>query len=43
MRSGAATVAEYLAGLPEARRADVARVRELVRANLPPGYVEAMN
>ncbi len=42
MRSGAATVAEYLDGLPEGRRAQVAAVRELVRANLPAGYVEAM-
>jgi hypothetical protein len=42
MQSDAATAAEYLEGLPEARRAAVAAVAELVRANLPAGYDEAM-
>ena len=40
MTSLARTVDEYLAGLPEDRRAAVARVREVVNANLPPGYEE---
>ena len=42
-RSGAATVDDYLAELPEDRRAVVSAVRDLVRANLPDGYREAMN
>lgn len=43
MRSEAATVARYLAGLPPDRRAALRAVREVVLANLPPGYEEAMN
>lgn len=43
MQSSAASVAEYLDDLPAERRAEIARVRDLVRANLPEGYVEAMN
>ena len=42
MQSDAATVAEYLDALPEDRRDDVGRVLGLVRASLPPGYVEVM-
>ncbi|HEV7589516.1 MAG TPA: DUF1801 domain-containing protein [Longimicrobium sp.] len=42
-RSGAATVEEYLAELPENRRAAIAEVREVVLRNLPAGYVETMN
>jgi hypothetical protein len=42
MKSDAATVEEYLAGLPEDRRAAVAAVRDAVNANLPDGYVETM-
>jgi hypothetical protein len=42
-RSAATTVEAYLAELPEDRRAVVATVRDLVRANLPEGYAEAMN
>lgn len=42
MRSDAATVEEYLAGLPEDRRAAIAAVRGVVRANLPDGYQEVM-
>jgi hypothetical protein len=42
MRSDAATVDEYLAELPEDRRAIVEAVRALVLANLPPGYDETM-
>ena len=42
-KSKAATVEEYLAGLPEERRAAVSRVREVILDNLPEGYVEALN
>ena len=42
VQSSAATVDEYLAALPEDRRGDLARVRDLVRANLPAGYEEGM-
>lgn len=40
--STAATPAQYLEQLPAQRRVVVAAVRDLVNANLPPGYVEAM-
>lgn len=40
--SSATTVEAYLAALPEERRAVVARVRDVVREHLPPGYEEAM-
>ena len=33
---------EYVAGLPDGRREAIAAVREVVRANLPPGYVEGI-
>jgi len=39
----AATVDEYLAELPEARRAIVSKVRDVVRRNLPKGYSETTN
>jgi uncharacterized protein YdhG (YjbR/CyaY superfamily) len=42
-RSQAATVDAYLAELPPERRAVVARLRDLVLANLPAGYEETMN
>jgi Domain of unknown function (DU1801) len=42
-QSQATTVDEYLAELPEDRRAVVAAVRSLVLKNLPPGYREGMN
>lgn len=42
-RSNAATVDEYIAELPAERRAVVSAVRDLVRRNLPSGYVETMN
>jgi hypothetical protein len=42
-KSSAATVDEYLASLPEDRRATLSEVREVVLRNLPAGYVEAMN
>lgn len=42
MRSEADTVDEYLAELPEERRAAVEAVRQVIRENLPEGYEEAM-
>ena len=42
MQSAAATVAEYLAALPDERRAAIAAVRQLVLDNLDPAYQEAM-
>ena len=42
-KSDAATVEEYLAGLPEERREVVSRVREVILRNLPRGYRESMN
>lgn len=42
-RSAAATVEAYLAELPPERRAVIASVRDLVNANLPPGYLETMS
>jgi hypothetical protein len=42
-KSKAATVEEYLAELPEDRRAAIAEVRDVVLRNLPAGYVETMN
>ena len=43
MQSDAATVTEYLAGLPDDRRKAMAAVRKVIRANLPKGIVESMN
>jgi len=42
MQSPAATVAEYLASLPEARRDALTAVRAVILANLDPLYSEAM-
>lgn len=42
MKGDAATVEEYLAGLPEDRRAAISAVRDAVNENLPDGYVETM-
>lgn len=42
-KSAATTVDEYLAELPEERRAVVAAARDLVRRHLPAGYEEAMS
>ncbi len=42
MRSTASTVSEYLAGLPEDRRALVEAVRAVILANLDPKYSESM-
>jgi len=41
--SKAATPEDYIAELLPERRALVAKVRDLVNANLPPGYVERMS
>ncbi|TKR30550.1 DUF1801 domain-containing protein [Luteimonas gilva] len=41
-RSDAVSVTDYLASLPPERRAVVAKVRDLVNANLPAGYAETM-
>src|SRR5687767_5306283 len=41
--SKAATVAEYLAELPDDKRAVISAVRDVVNANLPDGYVEGMH
>ena len=40
--SRATTVEQYLAELPADRRAAIARVRDVVRRNLPAGYQESM-
>lgn len=42
MQSDAASVEQYLAGLPDDRRAVITAVRDVVNANLPEGYVETM-
>ena len=42
MKSSAPTVQQYLAELPEDRRAIVEAVREMVLHNLPEGYRESM-
>jgi hypothetical protein len=41
--SSALTPEEYLLSLPAERRAVIEAVRNLILANLPPGYVETMN
>jgi hypothetical protein len=40
--SRAATVEQYLAELPDDRRVEIERVRDLINAALPNGYREAM-
>jgi hypothetical protein len=42
VRSAATNVDQYLAELPEERRAVMTAVRKLIRKNLPQGYAEAM-
>ena len=42
VRSRATTVDEYLASLPADRRGAVEAVREVIRTNLPDGYVETV-
>ena len=43
MQSDATTVEDYLASLPETRRAPIAAVRDVVNAHLPEGYEERMD
>jgi hypothetical protein len=43
MKSTAKTVAEYLDDLPADRQEQLAQVRQVILANLPPGYEEVMN
>jgi hypothetical protein len=40
--SDATTVEQYLAELPDARRAAISAVRDVILANLPAGYEETM-
>jgi hypothetical protein len=42
VKSAATTVAQYLASLPEDRRAAIAKVADVVRTNLPQGFEEGM-
>ncbi len=42
MRSSATTVTQYLAELPEDRRAEIQRVRDVILKNLPDDYHELM-
>ena len=42
MKSKASTVKEYLAGLPEDRRAAIQAVRKVILKNLPKGYEEVL-
>ena len=43
MQSDAESVEEYLAGLPEDRRAAISTVRDRINEHLPEGYVEQMD
>jgi hypothetical protein len=43
MQSKAATVEQYLAELPEDRRATLSKVRQVIRKNLPKGVAEGMS
>jgi hypothetical protein len=43
MQSDAESVEEYIAGLPEERRAAISTVRDRINAHLPEGYVEQMD
>jgi len=43
MRSEATTVDQYIAELPDDRRAAIETVRDTIAANLAPGFEEAMN
>ena len=43
MKSDATTVRAYLDSLPDDRRTALAKVRTVIRRNLPTGIVEAMN
>ncbi|HYK02596.1 MAG TPA: DUF1801 domain-containing protein [Thermoanaerobaculia bacterium] len=41
--SAAVTPEDYLSSLPDERRAVMSQMRDLIRKNLPKGYVESMN
>ncbi len=43
MYSDAKTVAEYLDVLPDGRREDISKVRDVILKSLPQGYAETMN
>ena len=43
VRSRATNVDQYLRALPPERRREIEAVREVVRANLPPGYIESID
>jgi uncharacterized protein YdhG (YjbR/CyaY superfamily) len=43
MRSEATSVDQYIAELPDDRRAAIGTVRDTIAANLAPGFEEAMN
>jgi hypothetical protein len=43
MRSEAKTVEDYIDGLSPERRKAIAKVRSVIRKNLPKGFVETMN
>ena len=43
MQSDAESVEEYIAGLPDDRRAAISTVRDRINAHLPEGYVEQMD
>ena len=43
MRSSASTIEEYLAELPDERRAAIETVRQVILKNPPSGYEEVMN
>ena len=43
VQSNAVTVSDYLDSLPEDRREAISAVRDIILANLPEGYEEAMN
>ncbi len=42
-KTASATVSNFLAALPEDRRADVERVRSVIRRHLPKGYEEVVS
>src|SRR5438445_3769063 len=42
MVSTVSSVDEYVAGIPDDRRSDFEKVRNVILANLPPGYEEGM-
>jgi hypothetical protein len=43
MKSGASTVENYLAALPENRRAGIANMLAFIRSHMPSGYEEVVN